>query len=95
MTDRERIPVNEAARRVGVTRTTIYKWIRAGKLEIVRTAGGSVRVYADTMFRPAGALSAGNDSTEADRIQATDAQQPDDRLGSSGALVAPARRGHR
>jgi excisionase family DNA binding protein len=35
----------------GVTRRTIYNWLAANKLEYVRTPGGSVRIYTDTLFR--------------------------------------------
>lgn len=34
-----------------VSRRTIYNWIRARKVEYVRTAGGSVRIYMDTLIR--------------------------------------------
>jgi excisionase family DNA binding protein len=36
---------------VGVSRRTIYNWLSAGKIEYVRTAGGSVRIFADTLWR--------------------------------------------
>lgn len=35
----------------GVSRRTIYNWLRDGKLEYVRTAGGSIRIYVDSLFR--------------------------------------------
>jgi predicted site-specific integrase-resolvase len=34
-----------------VSRRTIYNWIAAGKVEYVRTAGGSIRIFADTLWR--------------------------------------------
>jgi excisionase family DNA binding protein len=37
---------------VGVSRRTIYNWISAGKVEYVRTAGGSIRIFADSLWRP-------------------------------------------
>ena len=40
---------------VGVSRRTIYNWISAGKVEYVRTAGGSIRIFADTLWRDAAA----------------------------------------
>jgi excisionase family DNA binding protein len=49
--DRETLCIAEACVRVGVSRRTIYNWIRAGKVEYVRTAGGSIRIYADTLWR--------------------------------------------
>jgi len=38
-----------------VSRRTIYNWISAGKVEYVRTAGGSIRIFADTLWRDASA----------------------------------------
>ena len=43
----------EIAEAVGVSRRTIYNWISAGKVEYVRTAGGSIRIFADTLWRDA------------------------------------------
>ncbi len=39
---------------VGVSRRTIYNWISAGKVEYVRTAGGSIRIFVDTLWREPG-----------------------------------------
>ena len=36
---------------VGVSRRTIYNWISAGKVEYVRTAGGSIRIFEDSLWR--------------------------------------------
>jgi len=36
---------------VGVSRRTIYNWITAGKVEYVRTAGGSIRIFVDSLWR--------------------------------------------
>jgi excisionase family DNA binding protein len=36
---------------VGVSRRTIYNWMAGGKIEFVRTAGGSVRIFADSLWR--------------------------------------------
>ncbi len=41
----------KAAEIVGVSRRTIYNWLASGKLEYVRTAGGSVRIFADSLWR--------------------------------------------
>jgi excisionase family DNA binding protein len=38
---------------VGVSRRTIYNWISAGKVEYVRTAGGAIRIFADSLWRDA------------------------------------------
>jgi excisionase family DNA binding protein len=48
---RETLSIAEACTRVGVSRRTIYNWIRDSKVEYVRTAGGSIRIYADTLWR--------------------------------------------
>jgi len=48
---REIVSIIEAAQMVGVSRRTIYSWIAAGRVEYVRTAGGSVRIFLDTLFR--------------------------------------------
>ena len=36
----------------GVTRRTIYNWLERHKIEYVRNAGGSVRIYVDTLTHP-------------------------------------------
>ena len=48
----------KACEAVGVSRRTIYNWISAGKVEYVRTAGGSIRIFADTLWRDASTRSA-------------------------------------
>ena len=49
--DRPTLSIAKAAELVGVTRRTIYNWIAGGKVEYVRTAGGSVRIFVDTLWR--------------------------------------------
>ena len=49
--DRKTISIMKACELVGVSRRTIYNWISSGKIEYVRTAGGSVRIFADTLWR--------------------------------------------
>ena len=51
MQKRDTVSINDAAAHVGVSRRTIYAWLKAGKLEYVRTAGGSVRIFADTLWQ--------------------------------------------
>jgi excisionase family DNA binding protein len=41
----------KACELVGVSRRTIYNWLASGKIEYVRTAGGSVRIFVDTLWR--------------------------------------------
>ena len=68
--DRQTLSIMKACEAVGVSRRTIYNWIQAGKVEYVRTAGGSIRIFADTLWRDAGAGRSG----------ATPAGQPEERL---------------
>ena len=49
--DRKTISIMKACELVGVSRRTIYNWIGSGKVEYVRTAGGSVRIFVDTLWR--------------------------------------------
>ena len=48
---RRRVNIVLACAMACVSRRTIYRWMHDGKIEYVRTAGGSVRIYADTLFR--------------------------------------------
>ncbi len=52
--DRKTLSIMKACELVGVSRRTIYNWIASGKVEYVRTAGGSVRIFADTLWRDPG-----------------------------------------
>ena len=49
--DRKTVSIPRACELVGVSRRTIYNWIAGGKIQYVRTAGGSVRIFADTLWR--------------------------------------------
>ena len=51
--ERQTLSIMKACEVVGVSRRTIYNWIAAGKVEYVRTAGGSIRIFADTLWRDA------------------------------------------
>jgi len=50
---RQTLSIMKACEVVGVSRRTIYNWISAGKVEYVRTAGGSIRIFTDTLWRDA------------------------------------------
>lgn len=50
---RETCSIMRACELAGVSRRTIYNWMKAHKVEFIRTAGGSVRIYVDTLFRSA------------------------------------------
>ncbi len=49
--ERQAVSIMKAAELVGVSRRTIYNWLSSGKLEYVRTAGGSVRIFVDSLWR--------------------------------------------
>ncbi len=51
--ERKLISIMKACELVGVSRRTIYNWLSSGKIEYVRTAGGSVRIFVDTLWRDA------------------------------------------
>ena len=51
--EHQTLSIMKACEAVGVSRRTIYNWISAGKVEYVRTAGGSIRIFADTLWRDA------------------------------------------
>jgi excisionase family DNA binding protein len=60
MLERETVSIARAGELVGVSRRTIYNWIASGKVEYVRTAGGSVRIFADTLWRVPATADAGD-----------------------------------
>ena len=68
--DRQTLSIMKACEVVGVSRRTIYNWISAGKVEYVRTAGGSIRIFADTLWRDGGPR---NDVSRRDAAEAADA----------------------
>ena len=64
--ERKTVSIPRACELVGVSRRTIYNWIGAGKLQYVRTAGGSVRIFADTLWREPDAV---EPAWQAERLQ--------------------------
>jgi excisionase family DNA binding protein len=68
--DRQTLSIMKACEVVGVSRRTIYNWISAGKVEYVRTAGGSIRIFADSLWRDAASAPAARE------IVADDTQEP-------------------
>jgi excisionase family DNA binding protein len=58
MTDTHRptVSIPKACEMVGVSRRTIYNWITANKIQYVRTAGGSIRIFTDSLFRSGNVL---------------------------------------
>ncbi|HXE79323.1 MAG TPA: excisionase family DNA-binding protein [Vicinamibacterales bacterium] len=68
--DRKAISITQACQSVGVSRRTIYNWMAAGKVEYVRTAGGAVRIFEDTLWRDpqqVGGVTYRTNDTAADR----------------------------
>lgn len=49
---REVVSVGKAAGRAGVSKRTIYTWLQNGKIEHVRSAGGRVLIFVDSLFKP-------------------------------------------
>ena len=68
--ERKAISIMKACALVGVSRRTIYNWITAGKVEYVRTAGGSVRIFVDSLWRDPHAEHAAFDGTFAAPFEA-------------------------
>ena len=53
MTIRQTLTIGKASNIAGVCQRTIYYWIASGRVEYVRTAGGSIRIFEDTLWRDA------------------------------------------
>jgi excisionase family DNA binding protein len=49
--NRQTLSILQACQHVGVSRRTIYNWLASGKVEYVRTAGGAVRIFSDSLWR--------------------------------------------
>ena len=59
--ERPTVSILKACELVGVSRRTIYNWMAANKVEYLRTAGGSIRIFVDTLFRePDGSIVKGD-----------------------------------
>lgn len=48
---RKTVSIQGAQRLCGVSRRTIYNWLSANKIEYIRTAGGAVRIFTDSLFK--------------------------------------------
>ncbi|MBI5139744.1 excisionase family DNA-binding protein [Candidatus Nomurabacteria bacterium] len=79
--ERQTISIMKACELVGVSRRTVYNWIGAGKVEYVRTAGGSIRIFVDTLWRQPDDASA----RRSDNLKGKGAQ------GTAGATASPSR----
>lgn len=49
--DGKTLSIDQARTVVGVSRRTIYNWIKAGKLPYKRTLGGSIRIYEESLWQ--------------------------------------------
>ena len=63
--ERQTLTIMKACEVVGVSRRTIYNWIAANKIEYVRTAGGSIRIYADSLWREGSSVPRAEQTVEA------------------------------
>lgn len=45
------LTIHQACARASVSRRTIYNWIAAGKIAVVHTAGGAIRIIEDSLWR--------------------------------------------
>jgi excisionase family DNA binding protein len=68
--ERRAISIAQACTSVGVSRRTIYNWMSAGKVQYVRTAGGAVRIFEDSLWRRQDA--AGTDTAASGTMAAPD-----------------------
>jgi excisionase family DNA binding protein len=50
---RQTLSFGKACEVVGVSDRTMSRWVAAGKVEYVRMAGGSIRIFADSLWRDA------------------------------------------
>ena len=83
---RQTLSIMKACEMVGVSRRTIYNWISAGKLEYVRTAGGSIRIFADSLWRDGNKAPApAEPGSGAETASPTDAAVAGDRHEESSA----------
>ena len=48
----ELLTITEAAKKMHVSRETIYAWVRQGKVKPVRTPGGRYRIPEDQLIIP-------------------------------------------
>ena len=69
--ERRAISIAQACTSVGVSRRTIYNWMSAGKVQYVRTAGGAVRIFEDSLWRRPDAAT--TDATASGTMAAPDA----------------------
>ena len=86
--ERQTVSIMKACEMVGVSRRTIYNWIAANKVEYLRTAGGSIRIFVDTLWRePDGTKHPTSPNAAAQKqstVTAVDAYTPNEHRGPQG-----------
>ncbi len=50
------VSLEQACQMLQVSRRTVYNWIREGRLQTIRTLGGSQRVLVDSLRQAAGSI---------------------------------------
>lgn len=51
--NRKLVTIMQAMELCHVSRRTIYNWLGKDKVEYIRTAGSTVRIYEDSLWKPA------------------------------------------
>lgn len=73
--ERQMCSIMKACELTGVTRRTIYYWMEDGKVEFIRVASGSRRIFVDSLFREANGSRLRRESVKAG-AKAADADRP-------------------
>lgn len=47
----DQLTVDQACALVQVSRRTIYNWLKQGKLQVTRTAGGRLRIQRESLWQ--------------------------------------------
>jgi excisionase family DNA binding protein len=66
------LSIQQAREAAGVSRRTIYNWLQSGKLKYRRTAGGSIRIFEESLWR--------------DPAESLDKMAPVHRMASGGSV---------
>lgn len=72
---RRLVTVRQAMKECAVTRRTIYNWVVRRQVQWVRTPGGLIRIYADSLYRSPEGL-----PIDAQESQALDVQEQIEKL---------------
>lgn len=66
---RETLSIAAAAERLGISRRTLYLWMQTEKVEWIRTASGSRRLFADSLWRRQDGTLPAEDLTRVERAE--------------------------